>query len=393
MTHPSCRPRRRTLWIVAAIAVALSAGQSRAVRAEPVEQVVFKRDGREQTVAGKLLVRAQDGGLMLVDATGAYWMIQPGELVSRTTTKNEFKPLSSKQMEEKLLDEFPDFHVHTTDNYVICYNTTRQYAVWCGSLFERLRRAFTNYWDRAGIEMHRPDFPLVAIVFADQASYFRYAQPEIGAAAQKVVGYYSLQSNRMTMYDLTGVQAILQAGDIRSSRSDINVMLSRPQAVPLVSTIIHEATHQVAFNSGMHERFADIPLWVSEGLAMYFETPDLTSASGWRGIGAVNVSRLTTFQRGLVSGRLGSLESLVATDDRMRNLGEGANAYAEAWALCYYLIRRKPREFAAYLSDLSEKKPMFWDQPEERLEAFEDHLDASPAEIQNDFLRFMQNIR
>ena len=47
-------------------------------------------------------------------------------------------------------------------------------------------------------------------------------------------------------------------------------------------TVIHEATHQIAFNCGLHTRYADNPLWLTEGMALYFETPDLRSRSGWR---------------------------------------------------------------------------------------------------------------
>ena len=36
-------------------------------------------------------------------------------------------------------------------------------------------------------------------------------------------------------------------------------------------TIIHEATHQTAYNVGVHARFADQPRWLVEGLAMMFE--------------------------------------------------------------------------------------------------------------------------
>ena len=59
-----------------------------------------------------------------------------------------------------------------------------------------------------------------------------------------------------------------------------------------VSTIVHEATHQIAFNSGLHQRLSDCPKWFSEGVAMYCETPDLKSSEGWAGIGAVNRNRL-----------------------------------------------------------------------------------------------------
>ena len=72
--------------------------------------------------------------------------------------------------------------------------------------------------------------------------------------------------------------------------------LSQPEAAKTVATIVHEATHQIAFICGLHRRYADIPLWVSEGVAVYFETPDLGSSKGWSTIGAVNRARLLTFR-------------------------------------------------------------------------------------------------
>ena len=53
-------------------------------------------------------------------------------------------------------------------------------------------------------------------------------------------------------------------------------------------TIVHEAVHQLAYNSTLQRRMADNPYWVSEGLATYFESPDLNSLRGWRNIGAIN---------------------------------------------------------------------------------------------------------
>ena len=39
------------------------------------------------------------------------------------------------------------------------------------------------------------------------------------------------------------------------------------------ATIIHEATHQMAFNTGVHNRFAPTPVWLAEGLGTMFEAP------------------------------------------------------------------------------------------------------------------------
>src|SRR5262245_63767441 len=63
-----------------------------------------------------------------------------------------------------------------------------------------------------------------------------------------------------------------------------------------LSTTIHEATHQIAFNSGCHRRFADNPVWLAEGLAMYFETPEVHGNKiVWSSAGNLNTPRLDRF--------------------------------------------------------------------------------------------------
>jgi hypothetical protein len=170
-------------------------------------------------------------------------------------------------------------------------------------------------------------------------------------------------------------------------------MLSRPGAERTVATIIHEATHQIAFNCGLQTRMADNPLWVSEGLAVYFETPDLSSAKGWKTIGGVNRVRLADFRDYLARRPAGSLQTLLSSDDRLRDPQQAADAYAEAWALNYFLLRAKPKEYEKYLKLLSTKRPFIWDTPEKRLIEFQaifgDDLETFDAE----FLRHMGKVR
>ncbi len=94
------------------------------------------------------------------------------------------------------------------------------------ALFEQLYRGFTNYWSRQGFELDKPRFPLVALVFADRESYLKHATPELGQAAESIIGYYNLATNRMTMYDITGVQSLRRPGDKRGSLG-----ADRPDAV------------------------------------------------------------------------------------------------------------------------------------------------------------------
>ncbi len=359
-----------------------------------LDHVVMRRDTRDHYLSGQKVVTAEDGGILLMARDGTLWAIEPDELVSERSDDEPFAPFSPDELATRLLEELPGgFQIHTTRHYLICYNTSRAYASWCGALFERLYRGFDNFWTRKGMKLHEPEFPLVAIVFNDRASYAAHTQDELGKRADSIVGYYSLRSNRVLMYDLTGIEALRTARGRRNSAAQINLVLSRPEAEQVVATIVHEATHQIAFNSGMQTRFADIPLWVSEGLALYFETPDLRSSKGWRMIGAVNQHRLLRFRRYLAARPPTSLKRLLADDTRLRNTATALDAYAEAWALTYYLIQKHPRQYVRYLQMLAEKQPLVWDDPQTRLREFQAAFGDDLGELDADFLRRMQKLR
>ena len=333
---------------------------------------MLRQDGEEVSVTGRLLVTAEDNGMLLLSPDGTLWTVPPEDLVRHKHDDEPMTPLSPAQLAERLRKELPGFDIHTTQHYLICHNTSRAYAQWCGALFERLYKAFTNFWSRKDFDLHEPEFPLVAVVFADQPSYAAYAGKDLGDAVGSIIGYYSFRTNQMTMYDLTGVEALRQAGDKRASAAQINQMLARPEAERTVATIIHEATHQIAFNCGLQTRYADIPLWFSEGIATYFETPDLSSAKGWRTIGAVNQVRLAGFREYLQKPRSAdSLMTLVSTNDWRSDPKRENDPYAEAWALNYFLIRQRPKQYLAYIKMLSEKKQLIWDDAETRLREFQ----------------------
>jgi hypothetical protein len=156
---------------------------------------------------------------------------------------------------------------------------------------------------------------------------------------------------------------------------------------------VHEATHQIACNSGLQTRFADVPLWVSEGIAVFFETPDLTSARGWRTIGAVNSNRLAQFQRYLATRGPDSLKTLICDDKRLRDTRTALDAYAEAWALNYYLLHQRPRQYVAYLQMLARKKELLWDDPQTRLAEFQAAFGENLGQLDADFLRYMRSVR
>jgi hypothetical protein len=398
--------RHPTLLLILAAAPAVSVAQSaagtdsaRAAEAEsdaaaarPLEHITYRQGSENRTVAGRVLVEAVDAGLLVQTDDGQIATIQGPHVISRRPSDRPFTPATQATIAARLAAELPPgFGTLSTQHYVIGYDTSRVYAQWAGSLFERLYRAFTNYWEREGLEIRGPEFPLVVLIFSQHGAYDAASREDLPGGVGNIIGYYSLRTNRVNMFDLTGAEQLRGNERRRGSLREINQMLSQPAAVPLVSTIVHEATHQIAFNCGLQTRYADLPLWLLEGMAVYFEAPDLTSARGWTGIGKVNYPRLETFRRNLPRWNERSLESLIADDRRLREARTSVDAYADAWALNYYLIKHQSKAYAAYLKLLSQKPPLIETDRKARLAEFEQHF-GDLKQLEQDFLRRMSRV-
>jgi hypothetical protein len=380
--HPRLRP-------IVAFAALIALIQSAAA----MEHVVVRRDGRTLHVSGRLITDAQDGGLLILGRDGTLWAIQPDEIVEHQSDDVPFQALDRDELTKQVLAGLPaGFEVYTTANYIIIHNTSKVYAQWCGALFERLQRGFTNFWEQRRMPIRNPEVPLVALVFKDKESFVQYARPELGEAAPTIVGYYSLATNRVTTYNLTGIDARRPSRRF-SSAEQINQVLSSPEAARTVATIVHEATHQLAFNCGLHQRWGDVPMWVSEGIAVYFETPHLGSSKGWRAIGAVNRSRLLQFRQYLRSRPPDSLKTLLADDARFRTAESAINAYAETWALNYYLLKTRTADYVAYLQKIAGKPPLAKDSPEQRLQQFREAFGADLEGLDNSFVAQIMRLR
>lgn len=357
-----------------------------------LELVAFTLDGTDHEIPGRVLVTAQDGGVLLEDREGTIWPVTGPQLRSRKSLQTPFDYYSADELGRQMLAKLPpDFRVYQTANYVICYNTSRAYAQWCGALFERLHRAFNSYWENRSFELRKAP-PLVALVFQDKQSYEAYGQPEVKDGIRSIIGYYSLRTNRIATYDLTGL-GNKENGANGALMQRINQLLSDPRAERTVATLIHEATHQLAFNSGLQTRFADVPLWYNEGLAMYFETPDPKNRRGWRTVGNVNQIRLEQFRRYLANRPADSLVNLLINDQRLRAADRAEEAYAESWALCYFLIKTRKSKFIEYTEHLSKKQPLQTAAPEDRLREFQAVFGDDLAKLDAEFVRYIQRIK
>lgn len=379
-------------WLILYVATALLQFLL-AANTSGMDHVVIVRDGETTKISGEIQVEAQDGGLLLMSRDGTLWALQPTEIQNRTRDDQPFEQLDRESVKSRLVAELPaGFKIYETAHYVIAYNTNRAYATWVGALYERLYRGFYGYWKKKGVELNDPELPLVAIVFDDQSSYTKYSKPELGASASAIVGYYSLRSNRVITYDLTG-RGELRTTKRPTNQAIINKVLAAPQALPTVATIIHEATHQIAYNSGLQRRYADNPLWLSEGLAIYFETPDLKSSRGWRSIGSVNTVRLQKLRAEIQSYTPAKFVRMLTDDDMLRDSETALSGYAQSWGWCHFLSKRYPKEFSAYLTELSDGKPLETSTADERVALFRQHFGSDLNKLYNQFVKYIRTLR
>jgi hypothetical protein len=187
-----------------------------------------------------------------------------------------------------------------------------------------------------------------------------------------VLGYYSPETNRLTLYDLGG----------NAKRWQDNA-----------SVVIHEATHQTAFNSGVHSRSARPPLWLAEGLATLFEARGVYDAATFAAPAErVNRGRLGDFRAVLEKRhRPEVLKSLVASD-QIFQMNPGA-AYAEAWAFTYFLVETEPRKYAQFFARTAARVPFSEYPPNRRLADFTAVFGADWRMLEARFLRFIADVK
>ena len=354
-----------------------------------MDTVTVKRQGKEFPVVGRVLIEALDGGILLQSRDGTLWTIKPEEVGSKSSDDKPFKTLHSRGV-QRLRSEATAERIHRPRHGPLSH--LPQHLAELRQLvrvpLRAALRGIQQLLERKGLDLSEPEFPLAAVVFKDRKSYVDYAEAELGDAVHAVVGFYSLRSNRMTMFDLSGKGQF--AGD-RGARAAINQLLMQPQAFKTVSTIVHEATHQIAFNRGMHQRYADCPLWFVE-VSPFSSKPPTSKAPAGGAPSAASINSASPTSRTTPEPAPPiPLRTLIQNDTRCRNPKTAIASYGEAWALTYYLIRQHPKEYIKYVKMLGQKKPMRFGKDEDRIKEFEDHF-GKLEDVEEEFMRYMQRL-
>jgi hypothetical protein len=311
--------------------------------------------------------------VQLLSRDGQLHELNPKHAKKGTKTSPRFFGYSQSEMKSVLQKEFGKaFDVSATRHYLVVHPQGER-DQWANR-FEDLYKRFEHYFRVRGFKLSEPPYPLVAVVFRDKAEYHRNAAARGASIPPEYLGHYELASNRVFLFDIT------------SGSSGVDWSEN-------ASTIIHEATHQTAHNVGVHNRFAFPPRWVAEGLATMFEARGVWNrAYDNSQSDRINQGRLRDFHAYAATRRRpGALTELIASDDAFR--GDMGGAYAEAWALSFYLCETQPRLYAAYLAKTADR-PLFVDYTAaERMADFQDIFGNEMKMFETKFLRYMEELR
>ncbi|HEX5136751.1 MAG TPA: DUF1570 domain-containing protein [Planctomycetota bacterium] len=128
----------------------------------------------------------------------------------------------------------------------------------------------------------------------------------------------------------------------------------RNQNREMVETLFHECFHAFARNLLYTDK--EIPRWLNEGMACYFEMSVMEAGELIHG--APNRERMQFYRQVAADGKLPRLESVLrGTDfviDHEGHVDRAVTAYAVAWALAHYVSTRLSRDqMDAYVSGVA----------------------------------------
>jgi hypothetical protein len=290
------------------------------------------------------------------------------------------EPIADSSVEQKYMTDTlpPGMKFKLSPHYILGYDTPDKKADERLELLERVYDTFLMYFAFKGRVLDPPKQRMMVALFDNHKQYLDFSirlDPSLKSAA----GYWSPDSN-LAVFFAQGTYPSLEklkklSNDLEKDKSEAERMgiKNRGDLVRIADTIkllilvtienedlevvTHEATHQIAGNSGLFPRELRIPRFVQEGMAAYFESPNDAT---WSGVGAVNKVRLE-YYRALAdrfNDRKYSNIDFVVSDQIYTRAGDHntiLHAYGQAWAFTHFLMEKhfdKLQEFWRNLSRL-----------------------------------------
>ncbi|MCU0707663.1 MAG: DUF1570 domain-containing protein [Pirellula sp.] len=240
---------------------------------------------------------------------------------------------------------------------------------------ELLEKVYESYFLKFALDgtlLPCPDERLKVVLFGDERDYLRFST-QLDASLASALGYWSPGNNTAVFFDqgttqrmraLQNLSAELQrqkqktrgtpaSKETAHLANTLELLVKIIREEDDIEVVSHEATHQLAGNTGLMPRNKIAMRWAHEGLASYFET---SSDAGWGGIGAVNQGRLKGYRRVSSDPQRAPIELLVSDllFDQAQDGRQRSDAYGQAWALTHFLMETRGETLVDYYQRISE---------------------------------------
>jgi hypothetical protein len=364
------KPSNKLSQIALLLALTLPAQPAAAQQNTPL-RVTFDLTWQGRRLEGMPLAWSEDR-VFLLSRDGALYDFAPDEAQEFRQTARDFRSYPASVMKSRLEAELgKKFEVTWTGHFLVATARGKQ-RQW-SERFEEMYRSFLTYFKVRGFQLSEPEFPLIAVIWENQEDFQRFAAREGWNVTKDTLGFYLPSTNRVSLYDVDGGQ------------STRNWQLN-------MATVVHEAAHQAAFNTGIHSRWSPPPRWVAEGLGTMFEARGVWDTRTYpRREDRINAGRMVQFKAYSKSRRRpDAIQQLVQSDRFFDADAEGA--YAEAWALTFFLVEQHPREYAKYLKLTAARPPFSNYDGTARLQDFVTVFGTDFRMLNARLLRFIQEL-
>lgn len=280
-------------------------------------------------------------------------------------------------------------------------------------LLERVYESFLLTFHSRGVDLDVPKERLQVVLFNNYADYKDFST-RLSAELVSASGFYMPEKNISFFFDHASTERFKKLDEIATKLKGLGKdaakgkMYGAKDLVRLANTIdlliqidresndievvSHEATHQMASNTGLFPHHVRVPKWVHEGLAAYFESPN---DGAWAGIGAVNEQRLT-FYRALEPDKEHSNLNFIVGDqifDYAASLGAILHGYGQAWALTHFLVEKHFDQLMRFYKALGELPPDIEFTPEVLNPLFDREFGADRSLLDQEWRSYMRSLR
>ncbi|MGI9473902.1 MAG: DUF1570 domain-containing protein, partial [Rubripirellula sp.] len=282
-------------------------------------------------------------------------------------------------------------------------------------LLEQVYDSFFMKYALEGYPLRVPREPMRVVLFNEHEDYLNFVKL-LSPALKMAAGFYSPEENIAIFYrqksdesfegaqQLVGILQDLRStmkrtrvaggGEVIRFAKTLEMLIDIDGENQEIEVVTHEATHQLAANSGLLDREKFQVRWAHEGLASYFESP---KEATWAGLGSVNEQRLG-YYRILEQDPEHSTIEFVVTDKIFDFAGSSYSvqaAYGQAWALTHFLMDRHLPELMSFYEKMAvdhfeTKRDEAWRQ--KTMETFRECLgDLDALEIE--WRRYMRTLK